>query len=162
MKTFLSYAIALGLLTFSPAALSALPQKPGNSIGTSTIIRAEFGLFNVSPQGKQTFVPATVVPMAPGQAYGWIIQLHTDKEKIRWLEEFTLPTQPSTWGENDPQVTRSVSNNGRTSITEREVAPDQSLIYHSWAVAPGDPKGKYTIRVFIEGSLAKKFEFEVK
>jgi hypothetical protein len=47
-------------------------------------------------------------------------------------------------------------------VTEREVAPDQGLIFNTWSVAAGDPAGKYVIRVFVEGALAKTFEFEVR
>ncbi|SFN66513.1 hypothetical protein SAMN05660284_02008 [Formivibrio citricus] len=88
--------------------------------------------------------------------------LRTDKPKIKWREEFTLPAKPDTWGNPEPLGTRSVSTDGRVSITEREVSPERGIIFNSWAVAPGDPKGRYVIRVFIEGVLASVFEFDVQ
>ncbi|WP_146076095.1 hypothetical protein [Caldimonas caldifontis] len=126
------------------------------------VVRAEFGIFNQPNSGKPAFVPATVVPLTPNQGYGWIMLLRTTKPKIRWREEFTLPAKPNTWGDPEPLGTRSVSTDGRTSVTEREVSPDRGLIFNTWAVAPGDPKGRYVIRVFVEGSLVKVFEFDVQ
>jgi hypothetical protein len=67
-----------------------------------------------------------------------------------------------TWGDAEHLGARSVSNDGRTSVTEREVSPERGVIFNSWTVASGDPKGRYVIRGFVEGSLTKTFEFEVK
>lgn len=122
----------------------------------------EFGLFNLSDPSNLRFVPSTSVPLWPGQSYGWIIRVRTEKAKIKSGEEFTLPAKPQTWGVNEPVGTRSVSEDGRTSVIEREVSADQGLILNTWFVAPGDPKGRYSIRVFIEGYLAKTFEFQAQ
>lgn len=150
------------LVLTSPTALSALPDKAAQTSAATEVIGGNFGLFNFSDPSKPAFVPAIVVPLVPNQAYGWIIRLRTDKSKIKWREEFTLPVKPATWGDAEPLGTRSVSNDGRTSVTEREVSPERGVIFNSWTVAPGDPKGRYVIRVFVEDSLAKTFEFEVR
>lgn len=130
--------------------------------GSYEIIRAEFGVFNQEDSSKPAFVQAAVIPLTPNQNYGWIMLLRTAKLKVKWREEFTLPEKPDTWGDPATLGNRSVSPDGRTSITEREVSPDQGLIYNIWTVAPGDPKGRYLIKVFIEDSLAKLFEFDVQ
>lgn len=162
MKTIYSFAAALLLISISPGAISALPELSKNAAASTIVMSSEFGLFNLSDPSKPSFVPSASVPLVPGQAYGWFIRVRTDKAKIKWREEFTLPVKPTTWGAAEPVGTRSISNDGQTSVTEREVSPDKGLIFNSWSVAPGDPKGKYMIRVFIDGSLAKAFEFEVK
>ncbi|MES2949682.1 MAG: hypothetical protein V4858_14160 [Pseudomonadota bacterium] len=162
MKTIFSFTAALLLISVSPAAISALPEPSKNAAASTIVTSGEFGLFNLSDPSKPSFVPSASVPLVPDQAYGWIIRVRTDKAKIKWREEFTLPATPTTWGVAEPVGTRSVSNDGRTSVTEREVSPDRGVIFNSWSVAPGDPKGRYTIRVFIDGSLAKAFEFDVK
>lgn len=146
----------------SGTAFSTPSEMSINDDVSPKVIRAEFGLFNSPNSGKPTFVPTKVVPLIPKQAYGWIMSLRSDKLKIKWREEFTLPAKPATWGPAESLGSRSVSKDGRMSITEREVSPDRGLIYNSWTVVPGDPPGKYVIRVFVEGSLAKVFEFEVK
>jgi hypothetical protein len=162
MKTIFSFAAALLLISISPGAISALPELSKSSTASTIVTSGEFGLFNFSDPSKPSFVPSALVPLVPDQAYGWIIRVRTEKAKIKWREEFTLPAKPTTWGAAEPVGTRSVSNDGRTSVTEREVSPDRGLIFNSWSVAPGDPKGRYIIRVFIDGFLARVFEFEVK
>lgn len=143
-------------------AIAALSDGSAGAHDGYEVIRAEFGVFNQGNSGKPVFVPATVVPLTPNQGYGWVMFLRTAKKRIKWREEFILPAKPNTWGDPEPLGTRSVSTDGRISVTEREVLPDQGVIFNTWAVAPGDPKGRYVIRVFVEGSLAKIFEFDVK
>ena len=156
--------ILLSLIVFV-ACCPVIATASNGAVGSPSgyeVVRAEFGIFNQPNSGKPAFVPATVVPLTPNQGYGWIMLLRTTKPKIRWREEFTLPVKPNTWGDPEPLGTRSVSTDGRTSVTEREVSPDRGLIFNTWAVAPGDPKGRYVIRIFVEGSLVKVFEFDVQ
>jgi hypothetical protein len=42
------------------------------------------------------------------------------------------------------------------------VKPQGSIIYNVWTVAPGEPKGRYVIRVTVEGSAERTFEFDVR
>jgi hypothetical protein len=127
-----------------------------------SIVWAEFGLFNFIEFGEQVFVPGHTVPYNENQSYGWIILLETKKSKIRWREEFTLPAAPETWSSTEWQGSQFISGDKRMSIIEREVEPVQGLISHSWEIAPGDPKGRYIIRVIVENCLQEVFEFEVK
>jgi hypothetical protein len=149
-------------VSFNSAAFAEISEKPIGIVASPEVIRADFGLINPPNSGNPTFVPTKVVPLVPNQAYGWVILLRTDKPKIKWREEFTLPAKPITWGQPESLGSRSISTDGRVSITEREVAPDRGAIFNSWTVAPGDPKGRYVIRVFVEGSLARVFEFDVQ
>jgi len=156
-------ALACTLLVSSSAGLA------GDDFGTTTpasgldIVRAEFGMLNPTGSGKPGFVPSKVIPFIPKQGYGWVIQLRTDKQNIKWKEEFTLPTKPEIWGGPEVKGVRSINDEGRVSIIEREVALDsRRIIYNAWSVAQGDPKGRYVIRVFVENSLAATFEFEVR
>lgn len=147
---------------FSPVVFAAYSDKAFGVMGGHEIVGGHFGLFDFSDSNKPKFVRAKVVPLIPNQAYGWIIRLRTDKSKIKWREEFSLPIKPATWGPAESSGSRSVSTDGRVSVTEREVSPDRGVILNSWTVAPGDPKGHYVIRVFVEDSLAKTFEFDVQ
>ena len=56
----------------------------------------------------------------------------------------------------------SVSDDGRTLTTEREVVPNRGIVHNMWAVAAGDPKGPHVVRVYIEGKLIRTFEFETE
>jgi hypothetical protein len=140
---------------------SAAPTERPAQLETE-IVRAEFGLFNPPESGKPAFVPATIVPLEQNQLYGWIIRVKTNKEFVKWREVFTLPASPETWGDGERQGLHSISSDRRTSVTEREVKPDKDIIYNVWTVAPGDPKGHYVIRVIIDGTAERTFEFDVK
>jgi hypothetical protein len=152
----LSFAAA----TVTRAAIGPATGKP--TIPEDRIISAEFGLFNPPDSGKEPFVPTSMVPLSDNQGYGWLILLETRKPKIRWREEFTLPSAPTTWGDGVPDGSRVISVDRKVSVMEREVEPEQGIISNIWAVAPGDPKGRYVIRVIIEGNLERVFEFDVQ
>jgi hypothetical protein len=126
------------------------------------VINAEFGLFNPPESGKPNFVPTGVVPDVPDQAYGWVVTLNAPDVRLHWREEFTLPAAPETWGDSSRETGQHVSSDGKTSITEADTTPPYGVISNSWTVVPGDPKGSYVIRLFIEGKLVRTFEFEVR
>lgn len=121
---------------------------------------AEFGLFELDG-GKATFVPAKTVPYSVNQAYGWVVKLQTKQERVKWREEFTLPSAPTEWG-NPPDSSQQITGDRRTSILVREVTPHNGKIFNSWSVAAGDPRGRYTIRLVIENAMPVVFEFEVQ
>lgn len=140
------------------AAVTDTPPAP-----EIEIVRAEFGLFDVSQHGERAFVPTTAVPYREDQKYGWIVYLRTTKPKIKWREEFTLPASPVTWGVDDVPGRNSISADRRTSITENEEEPGPlGVILNVWQVEPGDPRGRYVIRLIIEDRLERTFEFEVE
>jgi hypothetical protein len=124
------------------------------------IQRSEFVLVNVDGAGRISLVESNRVPLVTGQGYGWQIFLETDKPRIRWREEFTLPRAPEIWGQGETPVFLSADR--RTAVTEQEVDASRGVIGHAWSVAPGDPAGRYVIRVFVEGQLAATFEFDVQ
>src|SRR5262245_19526442 len=127
------------------------------------IVRSEFGRFDISQSGEPVFVPATTIPLKAGQGYGWVMLLNTRKAKVKWREEFTLPEAPEAWdGEVEPNSVRSISEDRRVAVTVQEVEPSEGVILHSWAVAPGDPTGRYVIRVIVDGSIEEVFEFDVE
>jgi len=165
MKNF-CFACFLGL-----SALSSQPALAGGTSATSPhgkrhaaykVINSEFGLFNQTPDGKGEFVPTRQVPLVANQAYGWIVALRTDKPTLRWREEFQLPTRPDSWGPPDTAGRRRISADGRSAISERRVSPVNGVIFNTWAVAPGDPPGRYRIRVYVENRLVETFDFQVE
>ena len=123
-----------------------------------SITRAEFGLFR--PDGS--LVPTTTVPHAVDQAYGWRMGLNTRMATVRVREELTLPAEPATWGDPEPGLKRRVSNDGRTAITELTLEVHGGQVSQAWAVAPGDPKGEYLLKVKLEGAPEQVFRFRVQ
>ena len=146
-----------------PAAAKELPSVAAPPPSTPASVQVEqsaFGLFNRTPDGRVDFKPAKTVPLTPNQEFGWIIGVTTSKPTVRWREEFTVPTPPETWGPTDGK--HEISADRKTSTLEREVTPERGFLYHSWAIAPGDPKGRHTIKVTIEDAPPVVFEFEVE
>lgn len=155
----------LSLFVFSPTAVALAAESASacaNEPAVVVVTSAQFGLIKTHPSKPDTFIPKRVVPLRVNQGYGWRIRLNSNQATVKWREEFTLPAKPKTWGAAEEAGSRAVSDDGRVSVTEREVTPDNGVIANTWYVAPGDPAGRYQIRVFVEGQLVKSFAFVVK
>jgi hypothetical protein len=74
------------------------------------IQRSEFVLVNVDEAGRISLVASNRVPFVTGQGYGWQMFLKTDKPRIRWREEFTLPRAPEIWGQGETSSPRPSSS----------------------------------------------------
>lgn len=121
------------------------------------VLKAEFGV--IVPGG---FQPTTKVPFKDGQSFGWVIQLDTKRDVVKWREELRLPSAPQSWQADEQSGKHSVSADRKTSILEREARVENGVIFNFWSIAPGDPKGRYTMRVMLEGMLVSTFEFDVE
>jgi hypothetical protein len=62
----------------------------------------------------------------------------------------------------DKDSRHSLSTDRRTSILERESRIEDGVIYNFWKLTRGDPKGRYSMRIMIEGLLVSTFEFDVE
>ena len=129
--------------------------------GDVVITEATFGLYRTREAGQVALQPADVVPRIPGQQYGWLIRLKTQRERVHWREELRLPDAPATWG-RERIGTRSMSADQRTLITERDVETRSGYIFNAWQVEAGDPAGRYTLSVSIEHGPPRRFVFTVK
>ncbi len=138
------------------AAAAAAPAA------TVTVLRAEFGRFEVQASGALEFRPGTAVPFAVDQAYGWVITLAKPPPQVKVREELTLPAAPATWGDPEPGIKRTVSADGRTAITELTLEVHGGMISQAWSVAPGDPKGEYVMKVWVEDGPPAMFRFQVR
>lgn len=135
---------------------SLKPRQP--SVGTVQIVDAKFGLISPHYPG---IIPTNHVPLTGGTTYGWVILVKTDKARVHWTEEFTLPKAPVTWG--SVLQDHRISADGTTSIKEGSADMREGpVIYNAWSVAEGDPAGIYRIRVTLDDGLTQQFEFEVR
>lgn len=158
----LSLLLAVFCFSLIGASVVNATDKLKMNLEDVQIIRAEFGLFQPSTTGNTLFIPAKTVPLVVGQIYGWRIVLKTNKARVKWREEFTLPLAPSTWGDAETHGINSVSENRRVSVMEREDAPVDGVMFNSWAVAAGDPKGHHLMRVLIDNRYEQVFEFDIQ
>ena len=150
-QVLVAAALILQLCTAAATTENAIPPTQFK------VLKAEFGV--IVPGG---FQPTTKVPLRDGQSFGWVIQLDTKRDMVKWREELRLPSAPQTWQADEKSGKHTVSADRRTSILEREAKVENGLIYNFWQVSPGDPKGRYTMRVMLEGMLVSSFEFDVE
>jgi hypothetical protein len=150
-------ALTFGLISCTrEATVSALDSQL-----EFRVVRAEFGLFHMKPDGRAEFTPSNTVPLRQDQSYGWVASLQSPKPTIRWKEEFSLPAAPKVWGEQSG-ASQAISSDRRISTIERVVAPKNGLILNAWSVAAGDPPGDYTIRLTVEDQPPITFRFVVQ
>ena len=155
-------ALALVCALFSIAASAPPDAKKVIPETEFQIVRSELVLVHGLESNEPRFEATKKVPHKPGQSFGWVIELQTQKPKVKWREEFTLPTPPRTWGPTEKQDKRRISEDQKVSVIEREVELERGLIFNFWTIAEGDPAGRYVIRVFVEGVQAATFEFDVE
>ena len=155
---------ALALLCALVSLAAAAPQDAKKIVPESEfeVVRSELVLVHGLETKEPRFERTNKVPLKPGQSFGWVIELQTRKPKIKWREEFTLPAAPQTWGPTAQQDKRRLSEDKKVSVIEREVEPERGLIFNFWTIAAGDPAGRYTIRVFVEGVRVASFDFDVE
>lgn len=124
---------------------------------SSLIIASEFGLFERGLGEELLLVVADRISNVTGQIYGWRIKLDISDEWITLREEMQLPERPQIW--NIEKHGTSISQDGKTSVIEKEVQPSNGWISNAWQVATGDPSGEYTIRIYINDRLLETFNF---
>lgn len=156
-------AVRRGLLlpVLALAVAGAAGQQPATP-GSVRILSAQSGLFGGPGGDLESFVAGTRLPLRDGQTFGWRMQVQTDKPRVAVREELTLPSEPTTWGDPEPDVKRRTSPDGRTAVSEYQLEPKAGFIANSWTVTTGDPKGTWVIKVKVEGHPERVFRFEAQ
>ena len=142
-------ALALSLTLAAAMAAQAATQ----------ITKADFGVFAKGLIGQPKFTPTRVVDSSKDKGYGWAIWLNTDKPKVHFHEVITLPSAVKVWP-SDAFTKVNPTHTG--AVTDKDVTPKDGMVSNLWSVSPDDPKGKYQIRVSVDGQPEKVFDFEVK
>ena len=153
-------ALAAVLASGAPAALAAAAAAvPGY-----TVEAAEFVVSVSDGEGIERSAVANVVPFLPERAcFGWRLRLAGAPPVVRVREVLQLPEAPAFWsGEDDAYSTHTFSADRTTAITEEYKAPRDGWLESSWCIVEGDPVGPHSIAVYIDGTLARHFDFEVR
>ena len=72
-----------------------------------------------------------------------------------------MPARPETWGNGEESGQHEITEDGKISITEKEVFVRDGYIQNFWSVAAGDPLGDYVIRVYVNEVLLRILNFKV-
>jgi len=125
-----------------------------------TILGAEFGLLEKDADGVVRIVPARDLPLREGQLYGWRLVLRTDQARIKLSEQLTLAA-PAQWNVGkDPRY--EVSADRRSLTVQRDKPVLNAAISGSCGMNAGDPPGKASIRLLLEGTVEQRFDFELR
>ena len=154
-RTFFAFV----LLCFF-AAGSANAQSNVADPSSLRILSAQAGLFGEPGTETAQFTQSASLPLKDGQAFGWRMSVQTTKKKVLVREELTLPKEPKTWGDPEPDIKRKTTPDGRTAITEVWLEPRDGFIFHTWTVTAGDPKGIWVLKVSVEGQAERIFRLQ--
>lgn len=144
------------------AGLPASAAGPPQAQARVTVTQAHAGLLGPPAAAPSQFVPSTTLPLQDGQQFGWRMQLQTKLTTVRVREELTLPTEPRTWGDPEPELKRKTSADGRTATTEMLLVPVDGVIQFSWTVTRGDPAGTWVLKVQVEDLPVQTFRLQAK
>jgi hypothetical protein len=148
-------ALALALPAFAPQA-AATPAAV-------QVLKAEVGLLGPRDEaGRQSFTPSDVLPLRDGQEFAWRLVVKTRQPFVRVREELTLPAEPRTWGDPEPDVKRRTTADGRTAITEWRLAPLNGVLQSAWTVTTGDPAGTWVLKLKVEDQPERVFRLQAR
>jgi hypothetical protein len=150
-KVLLSVALLLRAPSIGPIAT---PSISTIRIAPDLVVeRPQFGVLVLGEDGAEHFTAASHVPLVTGQAFGWVMKLHTDRRTVRWRERLHVP---------DPAPNRSAAaRNPRKplALPREQNLEGGGLIGHFWRVNSEDPGGSYAIELFVENTLVQEFVF---
>ncbi len=121
------------------------PVEPERQIVT-------FGV--VDDMGELT--PSDVVPLVPGQQFGWHIDVG-DQGLHTWREVLITPAAPREWVGSD----LTIVEDGKVGITERTDVAAGGSLSHAWTITDGDPAGPHVVEVWLDGRLVKRVPFTI-
>lgn len=140
----------------APAAISLPVEKSA----TVQVLEARFGLVKDAPDGSTVITPAQVVPLKPGQRYGWRLRISSPNPTVKVRSEYTLPRKPKTWGGEGEILT--ISKDRRTATSQSVVSTDTGVVEDEWSIDKGDPAGTHRFRIYLDDKLAREFSFTVR
>lgn len=139
-----------------------VPRTPIEVAPGVVVTSARFGVLETGEDGAERFVPTSEIPAVDGTTFGWVLEIRTNREAVRWQEYLRLPKAPADWGDaaEDPDVLISKDGTSVAAQGEDPVA-DGELQRFYWTLAPGDPAGDYELDVAVEGRAVAHFRFRV-
>jgi hypothetical protein len=132
--------------------------------GCAQVPSARFGLVNGIDIVETRHIPYTV-----GTHYGFRVDYHDTGKPVMLREEFHLPA-PAHWRSSSPSLQRiSLTRDGRRTTREIQLgshtaAPPNihSLYIEDVTIALGDPKGEYTLKLWLDDKPFRDFSFRIE
>lgn len=156
-----NYFFLVSIVVIIALATSLPAFSVAGSSEAIVIDQAKFGMMYKGSDDKLHFKETDHIPNKVGTPYQWFIHLTSDKDKVTWKEEFSLPAPAVIWGGEEKKEVE-VSGDRKTAVKEMTVSPNNGWISNGWSVAEGDPSGKYIMKIYVEGQFVKEFVFFVE
>jgi hypothetical protein len=125
---------------------------PSSAIKTP-VVATKFDFGTVDQAGHIT--TQNIIPYHWGQNYGWTMNVEPRDQEVHWKEILTKPATA------DSKSTDSSADNNVVTF-EKDEMPKDGAISNTYAIAPGDSKGDYSIAVSVNGKLVKTLGFQIK
>ncbi len=109
------------------------------------------------------------IPYVVGTHYGFRTDYHDTGHPITLREQFDLPA-PAHFRSTSPSEQRMVTSHGGRTLTRevqlgsRTASPPEihSLFVEDIQVARGDPKGEYSLKLWLDDRRFKDFQFYIE
>ena len=149
------------LRTVAAAGLIVLSLAPAIA---AEMVDSDFQVtFNYG--GSEQRLSEDKVPLLPANAcYTWWLRLADGPEPVSAVERLTLPEPLADWGDaaTNPDDGVDILEGGKVASSEFTPELDAERWFSKgWCAAEGDPVGPHKIEVWLDGALARSFDFEV-
>ena len=133
-------------------------------VACAQVPRARFGVINGIDVTETRHIPYVV-----GTHYGFRVDYHDSGHPMTLREQFDLPAT-ARFRSTSPSEQRMVSSHGGRTLTRevqlgsRTQAPPEihSLYVEDVQIAQGNPRGKYTVKLWLDDKPLKDFEFYIE
>ena len=159
VRSLLCFGIAAGVAGFlrGPADFADLADLADPNVRCTRDAAADsFAVFGAYDD-MGDLVPADVIPLVPGQEFGWHLAVD-DTFAHTWREVLITPAAPREWVGADLTIT----DEGRVGVTERSEVAVNGILEHAWTITDGDPAGQHEIQLYLDGRLVRTFRFTVR
>lgn len=121
------------------------------------IVSAEFGVFTTGEDEERVFSPGEVIPLVPGQRYGWVLEVRSPRRSVSVREEALLAGAPVKAGDHE-----TITFERRRLLGQRQLVPVGGRIFGEWTVGPDDRPGPRQLRVTVEEQSSVEFSYELR
>jgi hypothetical protein len=135
----------------APSSRRTAAAKPRATL-PPRLVAAQLGIWETDASGAVRLRETADIPRMPGLTFGWILTFDSLDREVAWNEELELSAPPRNAGGAKRARPTLLVRGGRAVLEGGRLA--QSLTLDA-----GDPLGRQTIRVYVDGSLVQTFRF---
>lgn len=93
----------------------------------------------------------------PNNGFGWYMNVRSNKKEFQIREVLHLPS-PGVWSNDDKLIISDDKKDAMVNFTKQNTG----FFSHVWGIAEGDPKGDYSIDIYVDNKHIKTFYYHIK